>query len=408
MRIVVIGGGAAGFFAAISAAEHHARAEVILLERTDKLLAKVRVSGGGRCNVTHDCPEPRKLAKFYPRGGTFLKKAFQQWSMPDTVAWFRSRGVELKTEADGRMFPVTDDSDTIAQALLGAARERGVEVRLREVVQALVRTPNGWSVQCGEALQADHVIVATGGSPKRQGLQWLAELGHAIVDPVPSLFTFNLPGDPITRLMGTVAMARVRVEGTDLESTGPLLVTHWGFSGPAVLKLSAWGARQLASTNYRFGVRVNWCGGRNEDEVREALLTEAREHPKRSTGNLRSLDTTARLWEYLLERAGVEAARPLGELGRDRTNRLVAVLTNDRYQAQGKTTFKEEFVTAGGVDLMEVDPGTLASRRHPGLFFAGEVLDIDGITGGFNFQAAWTTGRIAGRCGATATDRTTS
>ncbi len=399
MRIVVIGGGAAGFFAALSAAQHHPDARITLLEKSDKLLAKVRISGGGRCNVTHDLQEPRKLAKHYPRGGPFLRKAFAQWHRDHTVAWFRQRGVELKTEHDGRMFPVTDSSRTIIDCLAGQAERSGIRILVRTGVNALERKDDHWLIRTDTAgLEAECVIVATGGSPKREGLRWLADIGHGIVDPVPSLFTFNLPQEPITALMGTVAEVRMRIEGSKLESSGPLLVTHWGLSGPAVLRLSAWGARELHALGYTFAVRINWTGNTSEEELRALFHQEAALHPKRTIANMKGVGLTARLWEYLLQRSGVPPHKPLAEVGRDALNRLLNTLTNDRYQARGKTTFKEEFVTAGGVDLADVDPATMASRKVAGLYFAGEVLDIDGITGGFNFQAAWTTGWIAGGC----------
>lgn len=401
MRVAVIGGGAAGFFAAISAKQHHPQAAVVLLEKSDKLLAKVRISGGGRCNTTHACHGIKELARHYPRGERFLRKAFEQWSVPDTIAWFAAQGVRLKTEADGRMFPDTDSSETIIDALQGAAQRSGVEVRLHCPVLGLERQGEGWSLRThGGAEGFDRVIVATGGSPKREGLQWLADLGHRIVDPVPSLFTFNLPGEPIRALMGVVAdPAQVRIAGTKLESTGPLLVTHWGFSGPAVLRLSAWGARELAACDYRFTALVNWTGGLAEEPVREELRALRDQQPDRKLRNAVPFKLPARLWEHLLRKAGADAEAPCRMLDRKALNRLVNTLTNDAYAAHGKTTFKEEFVTAGGVALDDVDPATMRSRVVPGLHFAGEVLDIDGITGGFNFQAAWTTGWIAGKLG---------
>ena len=397
--IIVVGGGAAGFFAALSAKEHHPGARVLLLEKGTRPLDKVRISGGGRCNVTHDCLELRRLAAHYPRGERFLRKAFRHFAVADTIAWFRDRGVELKTEPDGRMFPIMDDSATIVEALTGAADRAGVEVRLRCPVTALERTGETWSVTTPQGkLQAERGIVATGGSPKREGLQWLADLGHAIVDPLPSLFTFNLPGDPITKLMGVVAdPVTVHVAGAKLSATGPLLITHWGLSGPAVLRLSAWGARELHARGYRYTVRIDWTGGLGELAVREQLRGLRDTQARKLLRNADPLGLPTRLWTFLLERAGVDDATVCAELPRKDLDRLVDVLVNDRHEARGKTTFKEEFVTAGGVALSEVDPDTLASRRAPGLYFAGEVLDIDGITGGFNFQAAWTTGWIAGR-----------
>lgn len=402
LRIAVIGGGAAGFMAAISAATHAPGAEVLLLEKSDKLLAKVRISGGGRCNVTHACPEPRKLARHYPRGEVFLRKVFAQWGQPDAVRWFKQQGVELKTEADGRMFPVTDDSGTIVDALRGAADALGVSVRTHFPVSSLTPEQGDWLLRTPAGpMHVDRVVVATGGSPKADGLAWLRALGHDVVDPVPSLFTFNLPGEEIRSLMGVVApQARVRIEGTALESKGPLLVTHWGFSGPAVLRLSAFGARELHARGYRYTVRVAWIGERSAQQIRDHLQAEAAAHPKRQLGNADAMGLPTRLWAFLLARAGLPAEKPLGELGPKQLLRLLDVLTNDPYTAEGKTTFKEEFVTAGGVSLAQVDPTTMCSILHPGLHFAGEVLDIDGITGGFNFQAAWSTGWLAGRAAA--------
>lgn len=401
MRIVVVGGGAAGFFAACSAREHHPQAEVILLERTDKVLAKVRISGGGRCNLTHAQPDPKRLAAHYPRGERFLREAFRLWGQPDTLAWFAGRGVELKAEPDGRMFPVTDSSGTVIEALTTAARQSGVDLRYHSGVESLERVGDGWSLSlAGGKLQADVVIVTAGGHPKLSGYQWLQGTGHSIVPPVPSLFTFNLPDAPITRLMGVVAPdVEVRITGTRISARGPLLVTHWGFSGPAVLRTSAWGARELQAMGYLYTVRVDWTGLGSEAKVHAALDALRAAHPAKALAGIRPFGLPGRLWEFLLEKAGVPGARDLRSTGKHAQDKLVAVLTNDAYPARGKTTFKEEFVTAGGVDLAEVDPTTMASKRLPGLYFAGEVLDIDGITGGFNFQAAWTTGHIAGRCG---------
>lgn len=401
MRVAVIGGGAAGFFAAISAKHHHPAAEVVLVEKSDKLLAKVRISGGGRCNVTHACFNDKDLARHYPRGERFLRKAFEQWSVKDTIAWFERQGVALKAEADGRMFPVTDSSRTIIDALSGAALAAGVKVWMQCPVRSLEPSDGGWDLHLAKGPERfDRVIVATGGTPKREGLHWLAELGHRVVDPVPSLFTFNLPKDPVRELMGVVAApAQVRIAGTKLESTGPLLITHWGFSGPAVLRLSAWGARELAACGYRFTVNVNWTGGEGEEGVREQLRALRETQPGRKLKNTAPFKLPTRLWDHLLRKVEADPEATCGSLDRKALNRLVNTLVNDAYAAEGKTTFKEEFVTAGGVSLEDVDPRTLGSRVAPGLYFAGEVLDIDGITGGFNFQAAWTTGWIAGKLG---------
>ncbi|QQR86203.1 MAG: NAD(P)/FAD-dependent oxidoreductase [Flavobacteriales bacterium] len=399
MKVAVIGAGAAGYFAAISVREHWLGAHVELLEKGSKVLAKVRISGGGRCNVSHDQPEPRKLALHYPRGGRFLKKAFEQWSVQDTVAWFEAQGVELKTEEDGRMFPVTDDSGTIVEALRSAAHKAGVVLRMNAGVRALRKTEGGFAIELegGQGLVMDKVIVAAGGHPKTEGYAWLADLGVPIVQPVPSLFTFNLMDKSMSELMGVVApKAVVRLAGLKLEEQGPLLITHWGFSGPPVLRLSAWGARELQAAQYRYTVQVNWVG-RPENEARAEMDNDWSSHPKKQVINACPFDLPERLWAWHLDKAGIPATKPCAEVGKHDRNRLLDRLVNDRHPAQGKTTFKEEFVTAGGVDLTSVDPNTMQSRTLPGLFFAGEVLDIDGITGGFNFQAAWTTGWVAGK-----------
>ena len=395
MKIAVIGGGAAGFFAAISAAEHHPRASVVLFERSNKFLANVAISGGGRCNVTHHCPSPSALVQHYPRGGSFLKKSFTHFQVRDTVAWFERRGVALKTEPDGRMFPTSDDSSTITRCLHEAAQRAGVSLRLHEPIDALEPRKGAWWVN---GAPFDRVIVATGGSPKRAGLEWLDALGHAIVDPVPSLFTFNIPNRALNDLMGLVApQAIVRIQGSKRPQTGPVLVTHWGLSGPAVLKLSAWEARTLADLNYHFSVHVNWVGEPNEEVAGARLDGEREAHGKKRILNACPFDLPRNLWGHLLDQTGIGREAIWSELSKKSRNQLLNTLLNDVHAVRGKTTFKEEFVTCGGVALSEVHPITLESRRAPGLYFAGEVLDIDGVTGGFNFQAAWTTGFLAGK-----------
>ncbi|MBL7950984.1 MAG: NAD(P)/FAD-dependent oxidoreductase [Flavobacteriales bacterium] len=398
MHVAVIGGGAAGFFAALSVARHHPEARITLYEKSNKLLSKVRISGGGRCNVTHDCMETRKLAKNYPRGEAFLRKAFGLFAVKETIAWFNDHGVDLKVEADGRMFPTTDDSATIADALLGVARSHGVRVELSSAVSSLGMFDGRFVLSVnGQQVPADHVIVTTGGHPQAGSYAWLRAIGHTIIPPVPSLFTFNIPDDPIRGLMGVALPARVRIVGTKLESSGPVLITHWGLSGPAILRLSAWGARILHDMQYTFTAQVNWVEGRSEDELRSLFSERADELDRKLAQNADPLRLPKRFWLHQLAKAGISADRPWGEVAKKDRNRLVDLLTNDRFKVVGKTTFKEEFVTAGGVSLDEVDPVTMQSSKLPGLYFAGEVLDIDGITGGFNFQAAWTTGYIAGR-----------
>lgn len=395
-KVAVIGGGAAGFFAALSAAQHHPSAQVVLFEKTAKLLSKVKISGGGRCNVTHHCFSPSALSKHYPRGGKQLKKALGTFQASDTVAWFESRGAALKTESDGRMFPTTDSSQTVIDCLLHEADQRGVDIRLQSPVQELTPLAQGGFTLNGQRF--DRVVVATGGSPKREGLAWLEALGHTVSNPVPSLFTFNMPGSDITALMGVVVPnALVRIQGTKLAQQGPVLVTHWGMSGPAVLKLSAWGARELAERGYEFSVQVNWIGIANEAEVNAAIDDAMPDMRKKKVANACPFELPKKFWAFLLARAEVPADAVWLDLGKKAKNKLVNTLLNDVHEVRGKTTFKEEFVTCGGIALGEVDFNTMQSRVVPGLYFAGEVLDVDGVTGGFNFQAAWTTGFVAGR-----------
>ncbi|MFT4526342.1 MAG: putative Rossmann fold flavoprotein [Bacteroidia bacterium] len=401
MKIAIIGGGAAGFFAAISAKTHHPNAKVQIFEKSQKLLAKVKVSGGGRCNVTNGTSSISELCAAYPRGGKQLKKAFHQFNTTHTKAWFESRGVELYTQDDGRVFPKSDNSQSIIDCLMKEVNALGIEIYLGTSITKLAPSDTGIDLHFGSNVeQFDKVIVATGGSPKREGLNWLEELGHEIVDPIPSLFTFKLPKDPISELMGlSVDNAIVKIQGTKLKSEGPLLITHWGMSGPAILKLSAFGARTLNDLNYDFKVQVNWAGEQNSEFVGEELSFQFSNHPKKLIGNSRPFKMPERLWHFLLNKAQLNPAKPWGEVGRKGLNRLVEVLTNDIYHAQGKTTFKEEFVTCGGVSLGSINMNTMQSKACSSLYFAGEVMDIDAITGGYNFQAAWTTGFISGQLG---------
>lgn len=399
MKVAIIGGGAAGFFAAISVKTHHPHAEVTIYEKTTKVLSKVKVSGGGRCNVTHACFDLKEMLTYYPRGTKLLRKAFYQFNATHTVDWFESRGVSLKEEADHRMFPKTDDSQTIIDCLMGEVQRLGIQVKYSASISEIIPSENGVGLKLGTALvQADKVIVTAGGSNKRESYLWLETLGHKIEPPLPSLFTFNMPNETIKTLMGVVApYARVRIQGQKLEAIGPVLITHWGMSGPGILKLSAFGAKVLASSNYHFTTLISWCGDLKEEELR-AQLNEVIQHQGNTIlQNWRSEFIPKRLWSFLLEKFELDPRTKWNELGKKNLNRLVNGLINDTYQVQGKTTFKEEFVTCGGVDLSMVDPNTMQSKAVPGLYFAGEVLDIDGVTGGFNFQAAWTTGFIAGK-----------
>jgi predicted Rossmann fold flavoprotein len=409
MKIAVIGGGAAGFFAALSCASFYPQYEVTIFEKSNKLLAKVKISGGGRCNVTHNCLEVNKLLKNYPRGEKFLRNAFHSFAVAQTLAWFERRGVALKAEADGRIFPESDDSQTIIDCLLQEAADSNIAIRLSADVQVLEPLANGqFRLQIGRTNEKtdkaakneifDKVIVASGGSPKKEGLDWLQNLGHQIQLPVPSLFTFNIPNNPITELMGVaVAQARVRVADTKLVQEGALLITHWGLSAYAVLKLSAWGARILAEKNYQFKIFVSWLTSHHEDQLRADIYVLKDSLGSRQMGNKNPFALPNRLWEFLLQKINVSLTQRWADLTKPEINGLVNILLYDTYQVQGKTTFKEEFVTCGGVDLADIDYNTMQSRKVVGLYFAGEVMDIDGVTGGFNFQAAWTTGYIAGQ-----------
>ena len=405
--MAVLGGGAAGFFGAIACAEANPNVSVILLEKTGKLLAKVRVSGGGRCNVTHACTTPAQLVAHYPRGSKELKAAFQQFGVAETIAWFAKRGVTLKTEADGRMFPTTDSSETIARALEEAARQAGVRIITNAGVDEIEPLPQGGfnlkisgsgSTQLGSSLLVSQLLIATGGNPKSANYDWLRALGHTIAAPVPSLFTFNVPNSPLTELMGvSVPQARVVLAGEKLQYEGPLLVTHWGVSGPAVLKLSAWGARRLSELGYVGTALINWIPTHTDETLRPWLQQFRQENGKKTVASNPQFGLPQRLWRNLTEQAGIAPETRWSDLPAKAQNRLLELLLRMPLAVRGKTTYKEEFVTCGGIVLAEVDLKTMQSRRVPGMYFAGEVLDVDGITGGFNFQAAWTTGFLAGR-----------
>ncbi|CAN5906473.1 NAD(P)/FAD-dependent oxidoreductase [soil metagenome] len=402
--IIIIGGGAAGFFAAINAARLAPGKTVAIFEKNTKLLSKVRVSGGGRCNVTHACFDDRELVKFYPRGGKELRGAFSRFSVKDTIAWFRERGIELKTEADGRMFPLSNTSETIVECLLSEAKKQNVEILLQREVNEIEADADGFllSVNENEKFSCQKLIIAAGGNSKNAGYDFILKTGHTIISPVPSLFTFNMPGNRISELMGvSVENATVKIEGTAIKTNGPLLITHWGMSGPAVLKASAWGARELAEKKYHFTAAVNWLGENKEEEVFEKLVQCRSEFNAQLVINANPYQLVKRLWQFLVKKSGLDYEMRWADLSNKHIRKLAQILVNDRFEVNGKTTFKEEFVTCGGIKLSEVDFKTMESRKQKGLFFVGEVLDIDGVTGGFNFQSAWTTAWIAA-CGITA------
>jgi predicted Rossmann fold flavoprotein len=403
MHIVIVGGGASGFMAAITAAETFPKASITILEKSSTVLNKVRVSGGGRCNVTNRPAEARHFSRNYPRGEKLLKKLLSTFDAENTVKWFSSRGVRLKTEADNRMFPETDSSQTIIECLTRTARNLGVAVRTGHQVRSFQKLREGprqfeLTLDDTQTILADRLLIASGGYPKASGFEWVREHEHRIIQPVPSLFTFNTPNSYLLPLAGvSVQDAVLKIQGTKHEWRGPLLITHWGFSGPAVLKLSAWGARELEQMNYHFTCRINWIPGMNEQAIREYFLSEKIRSGKQQITTHSRFELPLRLWKSIAHRAEVAEGQRWMDAPHKLLNRMIDLLTNSQFQVSGKTTFKEEFVTCGGVDLDDVNPETLESKKMAGLFFAGEVLDVDGITGGFNFQNAWTTGYVVGK-----------
>lgn len=389
---VIIGGGAAGVFAAVRCKSLNPSAQVILLEKTNQLLAKVRISGGGRCNVTHACFDPLKLTQNYPRGFKELIGPFHHFQPKDTISWFEEHGVTLKTENDGRMFPTTDSSETIIQCLLETAFTAGVEIKKQQRVESIRKKENQFLIQLeSQQIIADSVLLATGSSS--QGYSFAKELGHEIVEPVPSLFTFNIPTSPLLDLSGiSVPEVIVSLKDAIFKQKGPLLLTHWGFSGPAILKLSAWAARKLHSLDYKATLLINWTASPNQETIYQNLLQKKQENPTHPIPPILPNNLLTRLCKALR----IDPATPLGKLPNKALISLAAKLYSDAYPIEGKTTYKQEFVTAGGVDLKSINFKTMESKITSGLFFAGEILNIDGITGGFNFQNAWTTGWLAG------------
>lgn len=396
--LAVIGGGAAGFFCAVNAARLNAHLKVVLIEKSSKLLSKVKISGGGRCNLTHACFEVQDLIKFYPRGQHFLKKAFYHFNPTNTIEWFKERGVATKQEADGRMFPVTDNSQTVIDCLLKEANQYKVDILMNAEVKSIVKEATAFNLTLAnnKIIEADFVCIAAGGYPKSAMFDWLKQTGHSIVTPLPSLFTFNMPNNPITALMGVaVSDVTVKIKNTKLQTQGPCLITHWGLSGPAILKLSAFGARDIAAMQYQFTAIINWLPEYNENSLREEMQALRKQLASQIISHKNPFQLPQRFWQYQLNLAGINEQIRWADLPSTLQNQLIKNLVAQELAVNGKTTFKEEFVTTGGICLNEIDANTMQSKLVPNLFFAGEIMDIDGVTGGFNFQHAWTSGWLA-------------
>ena len=394
--IIIVGGGAAGFFTAINIVEKNPNLKVVILERGKSVLEKVRISGGGRCNVTHACFVPNDLVKNYPRGEKELRGPFHQFCSGDTIDWFEKHGVELKIEEDGRMFPISDSSQTIIDCFISATKKLGIDVLTGQSVQSIYKAIDYWKVETNhETFSCQHLILTAGSNPKIW--EMLAGIGHSIIPPVPSLFTFNIKDKRIKDLMGISAFATVKVKnssGAKLEASGPLLITHWGMSGPGILRLSAWGARELFNKNYQFIIEVNWLNDITFEEVLDKLKELKLEHSKKVISKKSPFDFPNRLWESLVLASEISEETKWADLNKKQLTNLANQLTNAEFQVNGKSTFKEEFVTAGGIDLREINFKTMQSKLHENLYFAGEIVNIDAITGGFNFQNAWTSGFI--------------
>ena len=402
MKIAIIGGGAAGFFAAISAKTHHPETQVHIFEKAKKPLIKVGLTGGGRCNISNAESSFKNMIAAYPRGGKLLKKAFKEFDNKAIVKWFETRGVLTLTQEDNCIFPQSQNSQTVIDCLIKEAKQLGITIHTEHSISAIEKKDEKLMLHFKDDQQKTFVfhkiIVTTGGAPQKKSFLWLEKLGHRIEQPIPSLFTFNMPNESIKKLMGIVVEnAMVSLQGSKLKASGPLLITHWGMSGPAILKLSSFGARILQERDYEFKVQVNWVNIQNDNIVHDELNSIIQQHPYKQLANYRPYLITERLWHFLLKKAQISLQKKWNELGKKHLNKIVHLLTNDIYQVEGKTTFREEFVTCGGVSLSSINPQTLESLTCPNLYFAGEVLDIDGITGGYNLQAAWTTGFIAGK-----------
>lgn len=395
--VIIVGGGAAGFFAAINIGEQNPDLKIAILEKSKEVLSKVKISGGGRCNVTHAEFVPNELAKNYPRGEKELRDPFHSFCSGDTIEFFEKRGVELKIEEDGRMFPVTDSSQTIIDCFLNEVKKMGIVVlKSTSVNKVQAGTDDAWNVETNKGFFAcKKLLIATGSSPKVWNI--IKNLGHTVVSPVPSLFTFNINDRRIKDLPGLSSVASVKIPGTKLSAEGPLLITHWGLSGPGVLKLSAWGARELNALDYSFKIEVNWLHEYTFEGVLDQLKESGETAGKKMIVNSRPFDLPKRLWASLVVASGINEEQKWAELNKKQMSMLANHLTRSVFQVNGKSTFKEEFVTAGGISLKEVNFKTYESKLYKNLYFAGEVLNIDAITGGFNFQNAWTGAFIAAK-----------
>jgi predicted Rossmann fold flavoprotein len=395
--IIIIGGGAAGFFAAASSAENNPGNNVIILEKGNMVLSKVKISGGGRCNVTNTCTDPAELIKYYPRGGKELLSPFHRFSSGNIIEWFERHGVKLKTEPDGRIFPVSDDSQTIVDCLNNTVQKAGIKVLKQNGVTKIQKDAKGdWIITTSEKeFHVNAVIICSGSS----GSVWkmIESIGHTIEPPVPSLFTFIINDKRIKNIPGiSVKNTDIKIEGTKLKSVGPILITHWGMSGPGILKVSAWGAKELHKMDYKFKLRINWLSGVNQESAKELLIKIKNSNLTRRIYSFSPFEIPLRLWERLLEYINLDKDLKWNNISQNLITNLASELTDSCFNVSGKSTFKEEFVTCGGVRRSEIDFKNMESKLNKGLFFAGEVIDIDAVTGGFNFQAAWTTGWIAG------------
>ncbi|MBT7895979.1 MAG: NAD(P)/FAD-dependent oxidoreductase [Flavobacteriales bacterium] len=396
MKIAVIGGGAAGFMAAVTAKENNPNAHVTIFEKSNKVLSKVLISGGGRCNLTHNCKSISQLIKNYPRGGKELKKSFSQFSNSDTIEWFKKNNIRLKIESDNRMFPESNSSQTIIDLFIRKTEKLNIKICLSSKVDKIQHSKGKISLQVNNKnIKFDRLIISTGGYPKISGFKLFKELGYNISSPVPSLFTFNIPNDDMTKLMGVVVEnTSAKVKGLKLKQNGPVLITHWGLSGPCILKLSSWGAKDLADLEYHFITQINWLS-ENEEFARAGINKQLTS--KKNIYNSNPFALPKRLWHHILEKVKIDELQKWNVLNKKLRNRLINTLVNDEFTVNGKTTFKEEFVTCGGITLEQINMKTMESKIHKNIYFSGEVLNMDAVTGGFNFQAAWTTGYLCGK-----------